>query len=165
MKGNLIKYIFIVFVIAITIAVIYKSHKSNETQQTEEQPISGTEEEMIKEITLGIASFDTINPILSQNKQVQEVSRIIYEPLFELDSEYKLQKCLAKDWAKTSATTYLIKIRDDIKWSDGTAFTVEDVLFTIDVLKQIPSIYGNNVQYVVGANKVDEDTLQIKIEH
>ena len=109
MKGNLIKYIFIVFVIAITIAVIYKSHKSNETQQTEEQPTSSTEEEMIKEITLGIASFDTINPILSQNKQVQEVSRIIYEPLFELDSEYKLQKCLAKDWAKTSATTYLIK--------------------------------------------------------
>ena len=165
MKGNLIKYIFIVFVIAITIAVIYKSHKSNETQQAEEQPTSSTEEEMIKEITLGVASFDTINPILSQNKQVQEISRIIYEPLFELDSEYKLQKCLAKDWAKTSATTYLIKIRNDVKWSDGTAFTVEDVLFTIDVLKQIPSIYGNNVQYVVGANKVDEDTLQITIDH
>ena len=166
LKGNFIKYIFIIFVISIIIAVIYKTHKSNDSQQIEEQqPTSSNEEEVIKEISLGIASFDTINPILSQNKQVQEISRIIYEPLFELDSEYKLQKCLAKDWAKTSATTYLIKIRNDIKWSDGTSFTVDDVLFTIDVLKQIPSIYGNNVQYIVGVSKVDEDTLQITIDH
>ena len=166
LKGNFIKYIFIIFVISIIIAVIYKTHKSNDSKQIEEQqPTSSNEEEVIKEISLGIASFDTINPILSQNKQVQEISRIIYEPLFELDSEYKLQKCLAKDWAKTSATTYLIKIRNDIKWSDGTSFTVDDVLFTIDVLKQIPSIYGNNVQYIVGVSKVDEDTLQITIDH
>ena len=164
MKGNFIKYIFIIFIIVVIIAVIYELNKSDETP-TEEQPQTSTEEEMIKEITLGIASFDTINPILSQNKHVQEISRIVYEPLFELDSEYKLQKCLAKDWAKTSNTTYLIKIRNDIKWSDGSSFTVDDVLFTIDILKQIPSIYGNNVQYIIGADKVDEDTLQITIDH
>ena len=164
MKSNFIKYIFIVFIIIIIIAVIYELNKSDETQ-IEEQPQTSTEEEMIKEITLGIASFDTINPILSQNKHVQEISRIIYEPLFELDAEYKLQKCLVKDWAKTSDTTYLIKIRNDVKWSDGTQFTVDDVLFTIDILKQIPSIYGNNVQYVIGADRVDEATLQITIDH
>ena len=165
MKSNFIKYIFIVFIIIIIIAVIYELNQSDETPVEEQQPQTSTEEEMIKEITLGIASFDTINPILSQNKHVQEISRIIYEPLFELDSEYKLQKCLAKDWAKTSNTTYLIKIRNDVKWSDGTQFTVDDVLFTIDILKQIPSIYGNNVQYIIGAEKVDDDTLQITIDH
>ena len=164
MKGNWIKYVFIVFIIIIIIAVIYESQKSKEKQKVE-QPISTTEEEIIKEATIGVAAFDTINPILSNNKQVQEISRIIYEPLFELDAEYKLQKCLVKDWAKTSATTYLIKIRNDVKWSDGNQFTVEDVLFTIDILKQIPSIYGNNVQYIVGVDKIDEDTLQITIDH
>ena len=145
MKGNFIKYIFIIFIIVVIIAVIYELNKSDETPIEEEQSQTSAEEEIIKEITLGVASFDTMNPILSQNKHVQEISRIIYEPLFELDSEYKLQKCLAKDWAKTSNTTYLIKIRNDVKWSDGTQFTVDDVLFTIDILKQIPSIYGNNV--------------------
>lgn len=164
MKSNFVKYIFIIFIIAIIIAVIYKLNQNDE-RTIEEQPEVSTEEEMIKKIKLGIASFDTINPILSQNKQVQEISRIIYEPLFELDSEYKLQKCLVKDWAKTSATTYLIKIRNDVKWSDGNVFTIEDVLFTIDILKQIPSIYGNNVQYIVGADKVDDDTLQITLDH
>ena len=164
MKGNWIKYIFIIFVIVIIIAVIYKVNKK-ETKQEEQTQETATEEEVIKDINLGVASFDTVNPILSQNKHMQEISRIIYEPLFELDSEYKLQKCLAKDWAKTSSTTYLIKIRNDIKWSDGTDFSVEDVSYTIDILKQIPSVYGNNVQYIVGVDKIDDDTLQITIDH
>ena len=123
------------------------------------------EDEIIKEISLGIAEFDTINPILSNNKYVQEISRIIYDPLFELNEEYKLQKCLVKDWAKTSETTYLLKLRDDIKWSDEQKFTADDVIYTIDVLKQTPSIYAYNVQYVIRADKIDEQTLQITLEH
>lgn len=164
MKGNFVKYIFIIFIIAIVVAVIYKENNQEETNI--EQPItSEVEEEIIKEINLGVAEFDTMNPILSQNKHIQEISRIIYEPLLELDSEYKLQKCLVKDWAKTSETTYLIKIRNDIKWSDGSQLVVEDVMFTIDILKKIPSIYGHNVQYIVNVEKVGEDTLQITIDH
>lgn len=164
MKGNWIKYIFIIFVITVIIAVIYKLNKKDEKIE-EEQQVETAEEEIIKEINLGIAEFDTLNPILSQNKHVQEISRIIYDPLFELDSEYKLQKCLVEDWAKTSATTYLIKIKNDVKWSDGSQFSVEDVLYTIDILKQIPSIYGNNVQYIIGVDKIDEETFQITIDH
>lgn len=163
MKGNFVKYIFIIFIIAIVVAVIYKVNEGEETKV--EEPISsGTEEDIIKEITLGVAEFDTMNPILSQNKHVQEISRIIYEPLLELDEEYKLQKCLAKDWAKTSETTYLLKIRNDVKWSDGTQFIVEDVIFTINMLKQVPSIYGSNVQHITNVEKVDDDTVQITID-
>ena len=164
MKNNFVKYIFIIFIIITIIAVIYKSNKPEEVKQGE-TVVSQDEEEIVKEITLGIAGFDTMNPILSYNKHVQEISRIIFEPLLELDEEYKLQKCLAKDWAKTSENTYLVKIRDDIKWSDGTQFVVEDVIFTINILKQVPSIYINNVQYITNAEKVDDDTIQITIEH
>lgn len=164
MKSNFVKYIFIIFIIGVVVTIIYKMNQEEENK-VEEQTTTIAEEEIIKEINLGIAEFDTINPILSQNKYVQEISRIIYEPLLELDAEYKLQKCLVKDWAKTSGTTYLIKIKDDIKWSDGSLLTIEDVIFTIDILKQIPSIYGNNVQYITRVDKIDDDTLQILIDH
>ena len=113
MKNNFVKYIFIIFIIIIIIAVIYKSNKPEEIKM-EEPVVSHDEEEIVKEINLGIAEFDTMNPILSYNKHVQEISRIIFEPLLEVDEEYKLQKCLAKDWAKTSENTYLVIIRDDI---------------------------------------------------
>ena len=163
MKSNFIKYIFIIFVIVIIGAVIYKENKTEETK-TEEPTTNKVEEEIVKEITLGVAEFDTMNPILSQNKHIQEISRIIFEPLLELDEQYKLQKCLAKDWAKTSETTYLVKIRDDIKWSDGTQLLVEDVIFTIQTLKNVPSIYTSNVQNIISVDKVDEDTLQITLD-
>ena len=166
MKSNFIKYVFIIFVIAIMVAVIYKVKQNDKIVEDESKNKTvQAEEESIKEIKLGMAGFDTINPILSQNKYVQEISRIIYEPLFELDGEYKLKKCLSSDWAKTSSTTYLIKIQKNIEWSDGEKFTVDDVIFTIDILKQVPSIYGNNVQYIVNVNKVDEETLQITLDH
>lgn len=165
MKSNIIKYIFIIFIIAIIVAVIYKVKGDEQQEQVQEPTASTVEEEIVKEITLGVAEFDTMNPILSQNKHIQEISRIIYEPLFELDEEYKLQKCLAKDWAKTSANTYLIKIRNDVKWSDGTKFIVEDVIFTIEKLKQVQSIYSNNVQNITSVQKIDNDTIQITIDY
>ena len=164
MKNNFVKYIFIIFIIITIIAVIYKSNKPEEVKQ-EETVVSQDEEEIVKEINLGIAEFDTINPILSYNKHVQEISRIIFEPLLEIDEEYKLKKCLAKDWAKTGENTYLVKIRDDVKWSDGTQFIVEDVIFTINTLKEITSIYTNNVRYIANVEKVDDDTIQITTEH
>lgn len=163
MKNNFIKYIFIMFIIVIIGAVIYKVNKDKKIK-TEEPTTTQVEEEIVREITLGIAEFDTMNPILSKNKHVQEISRIIFEPLLELDEQYKLQKCLVKDWAKTSDTTYLIKIRDDIKWSDGTHLLVEDVIFTIQTLKSIASIYSSNVQNIISVDKVDEDTLQITLD-
>ena len=165
MKSNFVKYIFVIFVIAIMGFAIYQLNKSEEKQVEETPKTEIEEDEIIKEISLGIAEFDTINPILSNNKYVQEISRIIYDPLFELNEEYKLQKCLVKDWAKTSETTYLLKLRDDIKWSDEQKFTADDVIYTIDVLKQTPSIYAYNVQYVIRADKIDEQTLQITLEH
>ena len=163
MKSNFVKYIFIIFLIAIVVAVIYKSTE-HEENIVEEPTTSQVEEDIVKEIYLGVAEFDTINPILSQNKHVQEISRIIFEPLLEVNEEYKLQKRLVKDWAKISENTYLVKIRNDVKWSDGTQLLVEDVIYTIETLKQVQSIYSSNVQNIAGAEKVDEDTVKIILD-
>lgn len=167
MKGNIIKYIFIIFVMITIFAVIYKVNNNEEVtnQVKEQETVSTSNDEIIKEMTFGIAEFDTMNPIISQNKHVQEISKIIFEPLLELDDEYKLTKCLAKDWAKTAEDTYLVKIRDDIKWSDGSEFTVDDVIFTIKELKQVQSIYSNNVQNIIKLEKISEDTLKITLDN
>ena len=166
MKSNFIKYIFFIFVIVIMGFAIYKLNQQ-EKQQKQEISVSQEEEqeETIKEITLGIAEYDTINPILSNNKHIQEISKIIYDSLLEVDEEYKIKKNLAKDWAKTSNTTYLLKLVEDVKWSNGQQFTVDDVIYTIDILKQTPSIYAYNVQYIIKAEKIDSNTLQITLDH
>lgn len=166
MKSNFIKYIFFIIVIIVMGLAIYKLNKEEKKESEENQIVNEiSDDEQIKEITLGIAEYDNINPILSNNKYIQEISKIIYDSLLEIDEEYKIRTSLAKDWAKTSETTYLLKIRDDVKWSDGQPLTVDDVIYTIDILKRTPSIYAYNVQYITKIDKIDESTIQLTLDH
>lgn len=164
MRNNYIKYIFVVLVIAILIFVAYKLTSNNSQSTSQSNSTATQEEEITKEIKLAIAEFDSINPILSNNQNVQDISKLIYEPLVTLSEDYKAEPCLATEWAKTSDTTYIIKLREDVKWSNGESFTSDDVIYTIDRLKEISSIYAYNVQYIIGVDVVDEYTLQITLD-
>lgn len=164
MKINWIKYIFIIFAIGIMIFAIIKI-KGDEEAKNQSQ-ISKTEsvEEKITQLSLGIAEFDTINPILSNNKNVQDISKLIYEPLINITEDYNLEPCLATEWAKQNSTTYIIKLRENVKWSDGNKFTASDVRYTIDRLKDTTSIYSYNVQYVIGVDAIDDYTVKITLD-
>ena len=81
-----------------------------------------------------------------------------------LTKEYKLETCLAKEWAKQNETTYLIKLRDDKKWSDGQKFTADDVKFTIDRLKDSDTIYSSNVKNVITVEVIDSTTVRITLD-
>ena len=105
-----------------------------------------------------------MNPILTNNKNVQNISKLIYDPLVTLTSDYKAEPCLAKEWAKQSDNSYLIKLRENVKWSDGQRFTAEDVRFTIDRLKDTSSIYSYQVQHVTGVDIVDDYTIRINLD-
>ena len=162
MKSNWVKYVFIIFIVIILIFSIYKI-KKDETQENESRDqIETSEQNKIKELRFGIAEFDTINPILSNNKNVQDITKIIYEPLVNLTSEYKAEPCLAKEWAKQD-NSYLIKLRENVKWSDGQSFTSDDVVFTIDRLKDTSSLYSYNVQYVTSVDIIDDYTVRINL--
>ena len=138
MKINIVKYIFILFVIGIIGFVIFKLNEEKNNQP--EEVVQNAQEEVIKEINLGVAQFDSINPLLSNNKQVQELTKIIFEPILQINNEYKIEKCLAKDWAKTAENQYIIKLDETIQWSDGNKLTADDVIFTIQTIKNLNSI-------------------------
>ena len=165
MKSNYFKYIFIVFALFITIFAIIKIKKEDENKVSEiYEQTKEDEVEQIRELKLGIASFDSANPLLSMNKNMQNISKIIFEPLMTITQNYKLEMCLAKEWAKQNENTYLIKLRDDKKWSDGQKFTADDVKFTIDKLKETESIYSGNVQHISNLEIVDNNTIKITLD-
>ena len=71
------KYIFIIFAIGIMIFAIIKI--KNDEKKMKNQTSTNAEEtnrRNKKELKLGVASFDSINPILSKNKNVQDISKI-----------------------------------------------------------------------------------------
>ncbi len=165
MRANWIKYIFIVFVIGLIIysIIIINNNNQKKEEQIENNNIN-VESEILKDVTVSISKYDTINPIISNNKGVQEISKLIFEPLLTLTKEYKIENCLAKEWSKTSATAYIIKLKDDIKWSNGEKLSAEDVRYTIDRLKENKSTYSYNVQHVISVDVLDETTVKITLE-
>ena len=164
MRTKYFKYIFIIFAIAIMIFAIVKIKKDEQKKENTTNEPKQEEVQEVKELKLGVASFDSINPILSKNKNVQDVSKIIFEPLMTLTKDYKLESCLAKEWAKQNEIVYIIKLRDDKKWSDGQKFTADDVKFTIDRLKDSDTIYSANVAHVITVEVVDSVTVRITLD-
>ena len=165
-SGNIIKYIFIVFVIGLICFTAYTfvKNKREEVGAAELDQTSKTSN-IQTDLRLAIAGFDTINPIISTNRNVQEISKIIFEPLVTLDSSFKKEYCLAKEIAKTDPGMYVVKLRENVKWSDGSNVTANDVRFTIDVIKDpnIKSIYEENVRYVSSVEVIDDTTLNIML--
>lgn len=163
MKNNLFKYIFLVVIVILVIFAIYKINNTNS-----EKKIVNQEQTTIKqgdsEVNLAIAEFDNMNPIISKNKNVQEISKLIFDPLINITENFKLEGGLAIEWAKTADNSYIIKLRENVLWSNGEKFTGEDVRFTIDRLKDTDSIYSYNVQYVIGVDVIDDYTVRIALD-
>ena len=134
--SSLFKYIFIIFAVGIIAYAgyrIYNSQNKEVLENQENQVI--VEENIIRDIRLSLTNYDTMNPILSNNKEILNIDTLIFEPLFTLTQDYQLQPCLAKECSKTGDNTYVIKTANNVSWHDGTPFTSKDVQFTIDVLK------------------------------
>lgn len=166
MKNNIFGYLFIIFIVGIMIFAIYKANKEKEETPTNTTTTSSiSAEEKGKEIVLAVSGFDTINPIITKNKNVQDVTKIIYEPLVNITEDFKIEACLATECAKTNNVTYLVKLRQNVKWSNGAKFTSSDVKFTIDKLKQGEqsgvSVYSPNVKFVKEVDIVDDYTVRI----
>lgn len=113
------------------------------------------------DLRFAIAEYDTINPILSNNRNVQEISKIIYEPLVTLNENYKLEYCLAEEIAKSDDLTYVVKLRKGVLWQDRSNFTAEDVKFTMDIIKNVESVYNGNLSAVSDYEVIDSNTLKI----
>ena len=48
------------------------------------------------------------------NKNVQEISKLIYDSLITLDKDYNIQSALAVEWSQTGQQSYIIKLRENV---------------------------------------------------
>ena len=161
-KSNAFKYIFIIvtLILATITFLIYDKDKKTTESKSATQEIEETGS-VVRELRLAISGLDTINPIISRNKYIQEISKIIFDPLVTIDENYAKSYALASEISKTDDITYIIKLKEDIKWSDGTEFKADDVKYTIELLKNYNSVYSNNVQNINTVEIIDDYTIKL----
>jgi peptide/nickel transport system substrate-binding protein len=82
---------------------------------------------------------------------------LVYETLFVYDPiSDEFMPWLAESGEWTSDTVYELTLRDGIEWTDGEAFTAEDVVFTVE-LGQMPSVpYSTLWTWLESVEAVDD---------
>ena len=162
MNKDYIKYIFVIIIIILLVVAGVLFINKNKEEKIIDQ--TSTNSNIKKNLRIAITALDTMNPILSTNKNVKEISYLIYDSLVTYDGNLKLKYNLAKEIGKTNNIDYIIKLKEDIYWSDGEKLTADDIKFTVDTIKSgIHSIYADNLQNVSGLEVIDDYSIKISL--
>lgn len=131
------------------------------------------------EIILPLTTFNTLNPLLTENSSYYFFSKLIFEGLFEFGLDLNVENKLAESYEiKDDGRTIDIKLNVDARWHDGEKLKAEDVKFTIDVIKyaNTNSLYGevfensagsyssSNIRRIVDVVVLDGENLSIKFD-
>ncbi|MCZ4353864.1 ABC transporter substrate-binding protein [Roseovarius aestuarii] len=121
-------------------------------------PMRAIAEEPVRGGTLSVhmpQEQRTLNPALRASTGVYVIASKIMEPLMDLDEQGALVPMLATSWeGSEDGLTYTFKLREGVKWHDGTPFTSADVQFTAMELWKKYQNYGTALH----ANLVSVET-------
>ena len=110
------------------------------------------------EATLG--QVKSLNPLFASTNSEKVLSRLMFSTLSTVDYSGHVGLGLAASIVPDSTgKVWTVTIKDDLKWSDGQPITLDDVLFTVNLIKDptINTIYDSNFAGV-SIERV-EDTL------
>lgn len=164
MKRYLTRIIIILLLLIIIGGLIYFVFQKQSEAEPEEQNITYQKITMITNIRLGISEYDTMNPILTQNRDIMNINQLIFEPLLTITEDYHITPCLAKEWSKVNSKSYVLKLNENIRWHDGSNFSSDDVKFTIETLQKNSSIYSENVREISSVESIDKYTVRINLK-
>lgn len=160
MKEKNFRIIFFTIIIILIFFAIYLIIKNKNTMASDIK-IKIKENQISNEITIGITGFDTINPILSNNQDIQYISKLIYEPLINIGQDFRLESNLATEWSKLDDITYLIRLNENKSWHNGEKFTAKDVEYTINYIKKQKSIYEAHVENIKNIEIINDYTIKL----
>jgi len=86
----------------------------------------------------------------------------IYEPLVRRSRTLGLEPALATSWEQTSPTVWRFHLRPGVKWQDGSSFTADDVVFTLNRIQSKDSAMRAPLSPVKEARKVDDLTVDFE---
>lgn len=120
-----------------------------------------------KDVTLsfGITSdIVSLDPAFAYDSNTAPVVDQITEGLLAYDANNKLIPKIAKDWKIVDSKTYLYNVKSNIKFSDGTPLTIEDVLFSLNRTKDPATASSEGWMYANVASIKQTGPWQITVK-
>ena len=132
-------------VIAILFLAITQAYWYSDSYATETYQAGGT----YTEATIG--EVKSLNPLFANTNSEKTISKLLFSSLSTTDysghSGLGLAKSIRVD---DSGKNWTVKLRDNLKWSDGEPLTNDDIIFTANLIKNplLNSNYSSNLSGV-----------------
>ncbi len=98
----------------------------------------------------------------SQNEGLNNTANsYIYEPLITYNEKFELEPALAVKWSQDTPLIWRFELRKGVKFHDGTPFTADDVVYSIERALAPTSNFSAYTAAIQGARKVDDHTVLI----
>lgn len=94
-----------------------------------------------------IGKVNSLNPLFATTNSEKVLSRLMFATISQIDYSGHVGLGLAESIIPDdTGKIWTVKLKKDLKWSDGEPITVDDVVFTINTLKSsaINSSYSSN---------------------
>ena len=113
--------------------------------------------------SLPYRSGESLDPITCSDGIQLTLSTLLYEPLYRLTPQFTVENVLAQSESYDAVTfTYTIRLRSDVRFSDGASLTARDVADTL-LRAQQSSRYAARLSDVTAVTATDSTSLQIQL--
>lgn len=115
------------------------------------------------ELKIGSRADAAVDPHFLYLSTNMAYSRHLFDALVDKDANSQRRPGLATSWSAVAPTVWEFRLRDGVKFHDGSDFTADDVAFSIarvTALPNNPNPYTNNVRPIVRTEVVDRLTIR-----
>ena len=111
-----------------------------------------------------IGEVNSLNPLFATTNSEKTLSKLMFATLSTIDYSGHPRNQLAESIRTEDGQTWTMKLREGLKWSDGEPLTNEDVIFTVELIKNpnVNTSYSSNLANVkVSVNENDEIVFKL----
>ena len=105
----------------------------------------------------------TVDPHAANLLVSARLTQQVYDTLVFRDKNWKPTAWLAESWTQVSPTVWRFKLREGVKFHDGTPLTADDVVFSVGRALSPTSQMRTAIEGVTGARAVDPLTVELTL--
>ncbi len=106
----------------------------------------------------------TMDPHSQNESMTNMMNGQVFERLLARDKQLNIVPALATEWQQTGPLTWRFKLRPNVKFHDGSPFTADDVVFSINRGKEATSQINNYASAVGTPVAIDPLTVEFRLD-
>ncbi|MDO4232092.1 MAG: ABC transporter substrate-binding protein [Lautropia sp.] len=110
------------------------------------------------------AEVQTLDPHAQHHSQTQAVLQHVYESLTRYNGRLEIEPSLASKWEVVSPLVWRFHIRKDVRFHDGTPLDADDVLFSLERIREAKNPLSVLISSIRSVRKLDSHLIEITVD-